>query len=179
MTNRLPSTSTTIVVMSTLARRVSLQRKKRLSSFPREDDAFLRGAAVSSTILISCCERPEGSTRHSPPRHRHIKGETPLGTSLGQRAPHCAPKSAHGAQLLQLQNTVSMKPNVSCHYRKYSFREDSAMLLELLQLLTLNVLLALSVLRSPVMQVPLTHTLPVIPVLTTPAYRTSLSNLGT
>lgn len=42
------------------------------------------------------------------------------------RAPHCAPTSARGALLEQPRNTESMKPRVSCHYRKNSFREVSA-----------------------------------------------------
>lgn len=74
MTNRLPSTSTTIVVMSTLASRVGVQGKERLLSFTREDEAFLPGATVSSTILTSCCEWPDGSTCHSLALHWHIQG---------------------------------------------------------------------------------------------------------
>lgn len=93
MTNRLPSTSTTMVVMSTLARRLSVQGKDRLSWFPREDEAFLRGASVSSTILTSCCDWPDGSTCHNPAPRWHIQDQ--FLTGLGQRARVTVLQKAH------------------------------------------------------------------------------------
>lgn len=70
MTNRLPSTSTTMVVMSTLESKVTTQGKERylLSRFPVE--MFLKKASVPSTILNSSSR--DSGEEYCPPVRAHL-----------------------------------------------------------------------------------------------------------